>query len=384
MSTTLSVHRPARLAVFVMFFVNGSLFANWVSRIPDIQRALALTPGELGIVLLGIAVGVLTALGFVGGLIARFGSQRVTMTAMLAMCVLLTLLAWMPSAPLLFINLALFGASMSTMDIAMNAQAVEVERRYQQPIMSSFHALFSLGGVVGALVGALLISLGMSPAQHFLGAAFTYGLLAFAFSGSLLRIEKEGRKGAPVFQLPRRELLPFGVVAFCAALGEGSMADWSGVYLESVIGADASIAALGFAAFSLTMTVGRFTGDWLVARFRRDLLVQLGGGLAGVGLLLAVFIPSVPTALLGFAAVGAGISITIPLVFSAAGNLPNIPPGVGIAGVSTIGYGGFLAGPPLIGLVAEATSLQVSMLIVAVLIASLVYSGRVLRMSHED
>lgn len=378
MRTSLAAPRAARIAVFVMFFVNGGLFANWVSRIPDIQRALNLTAGELGLVLLGIAVGVLTALGFVGGWIARFGSQRVTIAAMLVMCALLTLLAWMPSAPLLFLNLALFGGSMSTMDIAMNAQAVEVERRYQQPIMSSFHALFSLGGVAGAFIGALLISLGVTPAQHFAGAALVYGMVALAFSRSLLRIEKEGRKGGPMFQLPRRELLPLGIVAFCAAIGEGSMADWSGVYLETVVGAETSVAALGFAAFSLMMTLGRFSGDWLVGRFARHLLVQFGGAVAGAGLLLAVLFPSVLTALVGFAAVGLGISITIPLVFSAAGNLPNISPGAAIAGVSTIGYCGFLAGPPVIGLIAQLSGLQVSLLLVALLIASLAYTGRIL------
>lgn len=379
MTNSLAAHRPARIAVFVMFFVNGGLFANWVSRIPDVQRALGLTPGELGLVLLGIAVGVLTALGFVGGWIARFSSQRVTLGAMLAMCGFLVLLAWMPSALLLFVNLALFGGSMSAMDIAMNAQAVEVERRYQQPIMSSFHALFSLGGVAGAFVSSLLISAGVPPAQHFAGAALVYGLVGGAFSRSLLKIDNEGRKGGPTFQLPRRELLPLGIVAFCAALGEGSMADWSGVYLETVIGAEASVAALGFAAFSLMMTVGRFSGDWLVSRFPRYLLVQWGGAAAGTGLLLAALFPSVLTALIGFAAVGLGISITIPLVFSAAGNLPHIAPGAGIAGVSTIGYGGFLAGPPVIGLIADLSSLQVSLMMVALLVMSLTFTGRVLR-----
>jgi len=368
-----AVNQKARWAVVAMFFINGMLFANWVSRIPQIQEKLSLSEGELGLVLLGLAVGVLMALSLVGGLIARFGSRRVTIMGAVMLCVLLPPLALMPHPVMLWINLFVFGCAMSTMDVAMNAQAVDVERLFYKPLMSSFHAAFSIGGFAGAALGAFMATQGIQPLPHFL---FTTGsvLVLLLFIGPLL-LPTVPRKAsdAPerVFQLTPRILWPLGIVAFCAAIGEGAMADWSGVYLSSVVGTGAGTAAFGFAAFSLTMTAGRLMGDGLAARFSPAMVVRVGGLIAAAGLLLAILVPQVATTLLGFAAVGAGLSIAVPLAFSAAGNMPNLPDGVGIAGVATIGYAGFLAGPPLIGLIAEVSSLRLALLLITLLVGSL-------------
>lgn len=373
--------KMARWAVLAMFFANGALLANWLSRIPQIQAALAMSEGQLGLTLMGLAVGVLTALTLAGGLIARFGSRTVTTAGGVLLCLLLPFLALMPNALALGGNLFLFGAAMSAMDVAMNAQGVDVERALGRSVMSSFHAAFSIGGFAGAALGAVMAYWGIGPALHFVLAGAAFLLLILPAGPRLLPVvpEAEPEVGGPAFRLPARVLWPLGVVAFCSALGEGALADWSAVYLKSVVGAPDSIAAMGFAVFSLTMTGGRLLGDNLTMRFGAANLVRAGGGIAAVGLLLAILLPQTAPVLLGFAAVGAGLSIVVPLAFSAAGNVPNLPSGVGIAGVATIGYAGFLAGPPLIGLLAEATTLRVSMALVLLLVASLIFTASALR-----
>jgi predicted MFS family arabinose efflux permease len=383
MTSQKSFIQAARWAVVAMFFINGAMFANWVSRIPQIQEGLALSEGGLGVVLLGIAVGVLAALSLAGGLIARYGSRMVTALGAISICLLLPGLAIMPSAAALWVNLFLFGGAMSLMDVAMNAQGVEVERKLGMPVMSSFHAAFSIGGFVGAGIGGAMAVYGLTPLPHFLTVSAVFLLLTALTAGRLLPKEVDPQAAEPthqaVFQLPPRVLWPLGIIAFCAFIAEGAMADWSGVYLKSVVGATAGVAAFGYAAFSLTMTIGRLLGDSQTVRFDPVRLVQLGGLMATGGLLLAIILPNTLPVMLGFAAVGAGMSVIVPLTFSAAGNTPGLPAGAGIAGVATLGYAGFLAGPPLIGLVADATSLRLALLLVVGLTIWLVFSAQALR-----
>ena len=374
--------KAARLAVLAMFFLNGAIFGTWVSRIPDVQIRLGLSEGALGLVLLGIAVGVITALTLAGGLIARYGSRTVTKVGAVGLCLLLPLLALMPGAIALWINLFAFGAAMSLMDVAMNAQGVEVEQRYERALMSSFHAAFSIGGFAGAVLSAGMAMLTVLPLYHFSLVSLLFLMVVVVIGRWLLADNGRSDVDAPVFQLPHRLLWPLGVVAFCTALGEGAMADWSAVYLTSVVGTAAGLAAVGFAAFSLTMTIGRLLGDKVATFVEPSRLVRSGGLLAALGLVVAIVYPQPVMVIVGFAAVGAGLSIIIPLTFSAAGNIPGLSSGVGIAGVATIGYAGFLAGPPLIGLLAEATSLQLSLLVIAILVGSLVFTGRALRIAR--
>jgi len=373
--------KMARRAVLAMFFANGALLANWLARIPQIQASLTLSEGELGLALMGMAVGVLIALTMVGGLIGRFGSRTVTTASGVLLCLLLPFLALMPNAIALWVSLFLYGGVMSLMDVAMNAQGVDVERALGRSVMSSFHAAFSIGGFAGAAIGASMAFLGIGPALHFLIAAAGFLLLILLAASALLpgSPAAEPDLGGPVFRLPARVLWPLGAVAFCSSVGEGAMADWSAVYLKSIVGSTDGVAALGFAAFSITMTGGRLLGDNLAMRFGGANLVRAGGICAAGGLLLAILLPQAAPVLLGFAAVGAGLSIVVPLTFSTAGNVPGLPSGVGIAGVATIGYAGFLAGPPAIGLLAEATSLRVAMLLVLLLVGSLVFTSQALR-----
>lgn len=371
----------ARWAVLVMFFTNGAILANWLSRIPQIQANLAMSEGDLGLTLMGMAVGVLISLMLAGGLVARFGSRAVTTAGGLLLCLTLPPLALMPHPLALWGNLFLFGGVMSLMDVAMNSQGVDVERALGRSVMSSFHAAFSIGGFVGAALGAGMAYWGIGPAPHFLLAAAVFALFVLLAASRLLPVsaETQPEAGGPVFRLPPRVLWPLGAVAFCSSIGEGAMADWSAVYLKSIVGTTDSLAAFGFAAFSITMTAGRLLGDNLTMRFGGVRLVRAGGTCAAAGLILAIVLPQAAPVLLGFAAVGAGLSIMVPLAFSAAGNFSGLPSGVGIAGVATIGYAGFLAGPPAIGLVAEATSLRMAMLMVLLLVGSLIFSAGALR-----
>ena len=361
-----------RLAVLMAFFANGALMATWVSRIPAIQSKLALSEGTLGLILFGMSAGVLTALSLAGGVIARFGSPRVTFLGALLMCLILPTIALSAHPVALALVLIVFGGALSTMDVAMNEQAVLVERKIGRPLMSSFHAAFSVGGLAGALIGAGMASAAaLTPLLHFaMISALSAGLMLFSYR-HLIPVERETGGGGATFRLPERALWTLGAVAFCSAIGEGAMADWSAVYLDQVLNTGPSFAALGFAAFSLTMTLGRLFGDALTQVWKPARIVQLGGATAAAGCLAAVLTTEPVVVLVGFAAVGLGLANIIPLSFSAAGNFPGIAAGAGIAGVATIGYAGFLAGPPVIGLIAEETSLRLSLGLVTLMVASL-------------
>jgi MFS family permease len=371
--------RMARLAVVGYFLVTGALLANWVSRIPVVQAQMGLDKAQLGLVLLGLSAGVLSALPLAGWLISRFGSRRVTIWAAFVSCAALPPIALAQTPAVLWVALFFLGATTSLLDVAMNAQAITIERGYRRSIISSFHAAFSIGGVIGATIASVTVSAGISTFVHF--AIVSVGALLVSIWGIRYLIPEppSGAHSGGVFRLPPRILWMLGFVVFCAALGEGSLADWSGVYLESVVGTSAAVAALGFGAFSLTMTLGRFFGDWLAARVDKVLMVRTGGLIAMGGLMLAILVPTVPTALLGFTLVGAGLSVAIPLAYSAAANMPGVEPGSAIAAVASIGYSAFIAGPPIIGFLAESTSLGLSLTIVAFLVGSLSITARTMR-----
>ena len=372
-----------RFIVLYAFFMNGALFATWVSRIPYIQDRLSLSEGALGVILMGMSIGVLSALSVAGGIIARFGSRLVTTTGAIVMCIVVASIAWAPHPVVLWIMLFVFGASLSTMDVAMNAQAVLVEKEEDRPLMSSFHASFSIGGLVGAVVGSGMEFWAVSPPVHFASAAILLSGGIFLFKW-LLYDNAGAHSGSRVFQIPPKVLWPLGAVAFCTALGEGTMADWSAVYLTKAIQSDASIAALGFAAFSLTMTFGRLIGDWLKGVLDPVVIVRWGGIMATVGLLASVLTSNYIVVLIGFACVGLGLANCMPLAFSAAGNQTGIPAGTSIAGVASIGYAGFLAGPPFVGLIAEELSLRIALLIIAALVGSLVFTAGAVKYSTSN
>ncbi|RIH86289.1 MFS transporter [Calidithermus roseus] len=366
MKATLAVFPITRLAVTTVFFVCGLVTAAWVARIPAIKASLNLSAGELGLALAGMPIGLVLAMPVTGFAIARLGSRSVLIWASFAFSLILPLLGLAPNAWWLWAILLAFGFASAAMDISMNAQAVEVEKAYNRPIMSGFHAFFSLGGLAGAVLGGWAAAAGLGPLAFFLLCALGSSLLLLWATRHLLAATLEA--GAPGFALPRNAvLLGLGVIIFCTGLGEGAMADWSAVYLREVIGTTEALAAWGYAAFSLAMVAGRLSGDWLTHRVGPVRLARLGGLLAAAGLAGALLAQGPVPVLLGFVLVGLGYCPLFPLVFSAAGRVEGVHPGVALASVATLGYLGFLLGPPLIGWIAQISSLRLSFALVAAL-----------------
>ncbi len=349
--------RRARVAVSAAFMAGGIVIGSWAPHIPLVKDRLGLGPGLLGTALLAMAVGAVVAMPTTGFLIARFGSAPVTRVAALAFVPAFLLPILAPSLPLLIAALAIFGAATGIMDVAMNAHAVYVEERMRRPVMSSFHGLFSLGGLIGAAIGGVMLTY-LDPLIH---AGTLCVLLFFALLFALRNlypgtVDTGGKRERMVF--PNFVTIVFGVLAFLALMSEGAVLDWSAVYLSDSLGAEAGVAAAGFAAFSATMALGRLLGDAVRARIGATALVRGSGVVAAAGLGTGLFIASPVAAVLGFACTGIGLANLVPILFGAAGKASGRAAGGAIATVATMGYGGFLVGPPLIGFVAETTSLD--------------------------
>lgn len=373
----ISLMGKSRLAVLAAFFTNGALMATWVSRIPATKARLEMTDSALGLVLLGLSFGVLTSLSISGSLIARFGSKKVTLTSAAIMGATIPLLALAPHTLLLFLGLFVFGASLSAMDVAMNEQAVLVERKAQKKMMSSFHAGYSVGGLIGALIGALMASQPQIPLLvHFFTASVIFCSIVFSMRRHFIAVEKKEKESGVAFSFPHRSLWLLGAIAFCSMLAEVAMGDWSGVYLTQVLQTSSAVAALGYAANSLTMTIGRLLGDAITRSHKPSFVIKIGALTAIFGLLLLVLTNSPAIAISGFALIGLGLSNIIPVTFSAAGNKHEFAAGAGIAGVATIGYCSALTGPPMIGFIAEGISLRAAMLAILLLVATLPFSAR--------
>lgn len=361
--------RATRLAVLSLFLLNGVGIASWAAQVPYIKDKFALSEGVLGVALLAIAAGSVSALLGGGPLVARLGSRTVTIAGAFGFCAALALLLTVPSFPLLLAVMVCFGACIGAMEVALNVQAIGVEERYGRPIMSSFHALFSVGGLLGAALAGLVLSQGIAAPAHTVAVAVALTLLTVVAMGYLLPTDSGQPESGPTIALPTGPLLGLSVLAFFCLVAEGAMADWSAVYLRERIGTDASFAAAGYAAFSVAMAAGRFGGDALRARLHATPLVRISGAVAALGLGIALLIPTPAATLAGFACVGLGLSNIVPVLFTAAGRVPGIAPGTGIAAVASCGYFGFLIGPPLIGFVAQLTTLAWGLAVVVLLLA---------------
>lgn len=374
--------------IAAIFLVNGLTLSSWISRIPTIADELDLGTGQVGTALMALAAGAIVAFPITGRLVDARSSGRTLLIFGLVMFLTLPLIGLVPSMLVLMPILFVFGMGNGGMDVSMNAQGIEVERAVGRSIMSSLHGFFSLGAVIGAGGGALAASLNAPPFAHFLiVTAIGLTVLARVRSWLIPDIKEPRGDGAPTpaFSLPPRSLWALGALAMAASISEGAMADWSGLYLHEYLGTSSGFAALGYASFSVLMLTGRFSGDKLVARFGAPAMVRSGGALAAIGLGIAVLINEPVVMLVGFGAVGLGLSVAYPLVFSAAGNHPTLSRGQAVASVATLGYAGFLAGPPLLGWLAEPTSLRVVMVIIVVLaaiVALLASATRVAATAH--
>ncbi|PWV53700.1 MFS transporter [Chitinophaga sp. S165] len=363
-----SYKRTSRIAVSALFFLTGLCFASWASRIPAIQEKLHLSEGALGGMLLALPIGSILSMPVAGVLVDKYGSRQVLMLAGLLYAGVLPTLGLAATSWQLFACLVVFGFCGNMANIAVNTQAVLVEAMYGRSIMASFHGLWSLGGFAGASIGSGMGALRVVPYQHFLFImVLAIIIVAVAIRYAVAQDAPNAQEKTPLFAWPDKILLTLGVIAFCSMICEGTMFDWSGVYFKKVIGAPPETAGLGYNAFMFTMAGFRFIADFLTVRFGTKRVLQLSGALTAGGLLIAVLFPYFNVAILGFLLVGAGVSSVVPLVYSAAGRSMPSSPGRALASVSTIGYLGFLAGPPLIGLIAQATSLRISFSVIAVM-----------------
>ncbi|WUQ88672.1 MFS transporter [Kitasatospora purpeofusca] len=354
------------------FAVDGLLFAAWVVRIPDIRNQVSASHGALGLALLCVSAGAVATMPVVSRLCLRYGSRPITVASLALLAVAVPLPAHTHSVPALGGVLLLFGAGYGGANVAMNSAAVEIVSELGRPVMPSFHAGYSLGGLLGAGAGGLLA--GTLTAAQWLAAAGLLGLAVTALAGAALLRSPAARpvgtassssissSGSTVAGAGRVLVLLLGLTALCTAYGEGAIADWTTVHLTDDVHAGAQVAAAGYVAYALAMTTGRIGGTWLSVRIGQHRVMLLGGFTAAAGMLLAALAPLVPLALAGFVLVGLGLANLFPLAIAQAGAAGG-PRGVALA--STLGYGGMLIGPPVIGFLADATSLPLALTTVA-------------------
>ncbi|MBN8893075.1 MAG: MFS transporter [Rhodospirillales bacterium] len=362
-----------RRATRVAFLVVGLATAGWAPLVPYAKLRIGLDDAGLGLVLLAPGAGALAAMPLAGLAAQHLGTRAVTLGGGLLFCAMLPLLALAPGVASLVVALAVFGAALGTVDIAMNAQAVVVERASGRPLMSGFHGMYSLGGLVGAAVASLLLYAGLAPALGAAVLAVAAGGLLLAHAGWML---PRAPAAGPGFVVPHGRLALLGALCFVSFLAEGAVLDWSAVRLRLWRGADPATAGLGYAAFSVTMAGGRLAGDALLRRWPPVLALRLGGGLAAFGFLALAALPWTAAGLAGCALIGLGAANIVPVLFGAAGRMPGMAPGPAISAAATPGYLGLLLGPALIGLAAQASTLPLALALVALLLAGVAAAAR--------
>jgi MFS family permease len=381
--------RRSRIATALLFLLYGALIGTWTARIPAVKQQLGLSDGRLSIALVGLALGAVTGMQLSGRLVDRYGSRRIMIPAALVDGCFLLPVAVAPSLVTLTAALFAFGVVHGVLNIAMNARGVEIERAAERPIMSSFHAVYSIGGFLGAVLGGATAAAGTGPLGTFAIVAALGAVLAWWSRGWSAALADPG--GSPAGDdgeararhVPLSGVLMLGTLALCALVGEGAAADWSTVYLRDSLESTEGFAAAAFAAFFIAMTAGRLTGDRLAARFGAVRLVRGCGLLAAAGLGTALLIGHPVAGVIGFGCLGAGLSCVAPQVFSAAGHRNPQRPAQAIARVASIGWLGFFAGPVLIGGAAEAFGLPVALSIPVLLALVVAVAAGALRPARE-
>jgi predicted MFS family arabinose efflux permease len=375
--TTFVPGRLEQMSTRIAFFIAGFGIAAWAPLVPYAKARAALDEGTLGLLLLCLGVGSILAMPLAGILATRFGCRRIATAGTLLICAALPLLATVSSIPALIAALFMFGAGLGTLDSTVNLQAVIVERASGKNMMSGFHGLFSLGGIAGAAGVSALLGLGLSP----LNATLVVNVvLLIALAKAVPHMLPYGSESSgPAFAVPHGIVLFIGGMCFIVFLAEGAALDWSAVFLAQERGIDTAYAGLGYAAFALTMTAGRLTGDKIVRRLGATRVMVFGGLIAAAGLLLATFTPSWEAALVGYALLGAGCSNIVPVLYTAVGKQTVMPESIAVPAITTLGYAGILAGPALIGFIAHGSSLSFAFALMALLLVAVAVGGKVLK-----
>jgi predicted MFS family arabinose efflux permease len=369
------LHHRVNLGTRIVFLIAGLGMSAWAPLVPFASQRLALSGASLGGLLLCLGIGSLAAMPITGGLIARFGGRSVMLCSTLVVLAVLPLLATLDVMWLMAGTLMIFGAGLGMLDVAMNVQAVEVEKAARKPMMSGFHGFFSLGGIIGAGSVSLLLGSGLTPLQA-VGMVMVLIVLLLLWSLPTLMTERLHQPDQPWLVIPRGWVAFLGLLCFILFLAEGAVLDWGALLLLQSPGMSAAHAGLGYAVFSVAMTIGRLTGDKVIQRFGRYPVMLTGALAAAAGMTLAVLLPWPQIALLAFLLVGFGLANTVPMLFNAAGNQHDMPSNLAISAMTTLGYAGILSGPALIGLISQWISLSGAFLLIALLLLAVAASAR--------
>ncbi|MBW8683836.1 MFS transporter [Chitinophaga rhizophila] len=367
LTVDLNLKRSHRIAASIFFFIAGLTYSSWACRIHDIKAIFQLSNAGLGSVLFALPIGLMVSLPVSGWLVTRMGSRKVLISAGLLFPLMLAAIGLAPGIWQLVLLLFCFGFMNNLFEISMNTQAVGIEALYGRSIMASFHGLWSLAGFAGVGIGTVAISLEMPVLYHFVFICGLSWLLVLAAYRYLLPADEAADSSQPIFAKPDSSILKLGLIAFSSLVTEGTMFDWSGIYFQKTVAAPEHLTTVGYIAFMSTMAGGRFVADRFVTKLGTKRVLQISGMMTTSGLLIAICLPYLVTATIGFLLVGIGVSSVVPLVLALAGKSKTLAPGVAIAAVSTVGFLGFLLGPPLIGFIAEATSLRWSFAFIALL-----------------
>ena len=369
--------RLEQMSTRIAFFIAGFTLAAWAPLVPYAKARAGLDEATLGLLLLCLGAGSILAMPVAGILATRFGCRRVLIGGTLLICLALPLLATASSMPLLVATLFVFGAGLGCVDSTVNLQAVIVGRASGRNMMSGFHGLFSVGGIAGAAGVSALLALGLSPLWAIVVVIVLTLAALLKAAPHLLPYGSES--SGPAFAVPHGVVLFIGLLCFTVFLAEGAMLDWSAVFLTTEKNIGEAYAGLGYAAFALTMTAGRLTGDTIVKRLGARRVIVVGGIFAAAGMALATLAPSWEVSLLGYALVGMGCSNIVPVLYTAVGKQTVMPEHIAVPAITTLGYAGILAGPAAIGFIAHASSLSMAFLLIAAMLVAVAISGRILR-----
>jgi len=363
-----------RLVTSIYFFISGFGYSTWASRIPSIQQHLHLNEAQLGAVLLAMPVGLVITLPVTGQLLGRFESRVIMVVGAIIFNSLLALPGFVVNTLQLVLVLFCFGSARNLMNLSLNTQAVDVQALYTRSILTTMHGIWSLAGFAGAGLGYLMVLFVVPTQWHLLAVSIVMVVTAIICFPYTLEKKPAPQAKKPVFSLPDKEMMKFALICFGVMACENIMYDWSGIYFLKVVHSSKSASIAAYVVYMVMMTIGRFAGDKLVDIIGVKKLLTYCGWFVFIGLMTAVILPFLVTAGIGFALVGLGVSCVVPLVFSIAGKVKGANTGQALAAVSTIGYLGFLLVPPMVGFIAQATNLQWSFAVIAMMSLVIIYN----------
>lgn len=356
-----------RIAITVYFFLLGFVFSSWASHIPDIKDKFSLNDAELGSILFMLPLGALCSLPFSGLLVAKIGSRWMSILSLIIYVLTLLGISLANTTLLLSIILFLFGMFGNFGNISLNAQGISIQHYIKKSILSSLHAMWSVGAFTAAALTDWVMEEEITQQEHYFFIAIVMCLMTLPLFFSLVKDPEQSNKNQKIFAWPTKALLLLGLICFCGAMSEGTMADWSSLYYRQVINQPHVASALGYTAFALFMSIGRFVGDPLIERWGHGTILKANGILIAIGMITALVSTIPALVMVGFALVGLGVSSIFPVVYILASKEKSMLPSAALAAVSSIGFIGFLVGPPVIGFIAEGVGLRSALMAVVLL-----------------